>query len=124
MPLLYGEGDRAFDRLQDEIVKVDADHSLLAWGLSPPHSDLTGHVELLEGRGLTRRQRSQPEKSPFARSPRFFEHCKDILRGDSLYQGPYMTTNKGLQITFPVVRIGSTIYGLLNCYRREFENLL
>lgn len=31
MPLLYGEGDRAFQRLQEEIMKVNADMSLFAW---------------------------------------------------------------------------------------------
>ncbi|KAJ4266994.1 hypothetical protein NW762_003092 [Fusarium torreyae] len=31
MPLLYGETDRAFYRLQEEIIKVNEDVSLLAW---------------------------------------------------------------------------------------------
>ncbi|KPM34429.1 hypothetical protein AK830_g12140 [Neonectria ditissima] len=31
MPLLYGEGERAFQRLQEEIIKVDEDASILAW---------------------------------------------------------------------------------------------
>ncbi|KAK4952455.1 hypothetical protein LTR10_009261 [Elasticomyces elasticus] len=31
MPLLYGEGDRAFVRLQEEIVRISTDHSILAW---------------------------------------------------------------------------------------------
>ena len=35
MPLLYGEGTKAFDRLQEEILKRSYDHSLLAWGLLP-----------------------------------------------------------------------------------------
>lgn len=33
MPLLYGEGDRAFIRLQEEIMKDSDDQSLFAWGL-------------------------------------------------------------------------------------------
>ncbi|KAF2402813.1 hypothetical protein EJ06DRAFT_536366 [Trichodelitschia bisporula] len=33
MPLLYGEGRKAFIRLQEEIVKTTADHSILALGL-------------------------------------------------------------------------------------------
>src|ERR1700761_496570 len=32
MPLLYGEGDKAFRRLQDEIMKFSDDQSLFAWG--------------------------------------------------------------------------------------------
>ncbi|KAF2651895.1 HET-domain-containing protein [Lophiostoma macrostomum CBS 122681] len=31
MPLLYGEGDRAFFRLQEEIMRVSDDRSLFAW---------------------------------------------------------------------------------------------
>ncbi|KAK5198598.1 hypothetical protein LTR47_007594 [Exophiala xenobiotica] len=31
MPLLYGEGERAFVRLQEEIIKVSTDYSLFAW---------------------------------------------------------------------------------------------
>lgn len=31
MPLLYGEGYKAFCRLQEEIIRVYADHSILAW---------------------------------------------------------------------------------------------
>ncbi|PMD14471.1 HET-domain-containing protein [Hyaloscypha hepaticicola] len=33
MPLLYGEGIRAFRRLQEEIIKETDDQSLFAWGL-------------------------------------------------------------------------------------------
>jgi hypothetical protein len=32
MPLLYGEGDRAYKRLQKEIMKITDDHSILCWG--------------------------------------------------------------------------------------------
>jgi hypothetical protein len=31
MPLLYGEGFKAFQRLQEEILKVSEDYTLLAW---------------------------------------------------------------------------------------------
>ena len=31
MPMLYGEGERAFIRLQEEILRVSDDHSLFAW---------------------------------------------------------------------------------------------
>src|SRR5450755_1681993 len=31
MPMLYGEGERAFIRLQEEIMKVSDDDSLFAW---------------------------------------------------------------------------------------------
>ncbi|KAK3367356.1 hypothetical protein B0T24DRAFT_491092, partial [Lasiosphaeria ovina] len=34
IPLLYGEGDRAFLRLQQEIIRASSDESLFCWGLS------------------------------------------------------------------------------------------
>ncbi|KAK3324499.1 heterokaryon incompatibility protein-domain-containing protein [Cercophora scortea] len=35
MPLLYGEGDRAFHRLQEEILRRTEDYTLLAWTSNP-----------------------------------------------------------------------------------------
>ncbi|KAJ9642606.1 hypothetical protein H2204_002254 [Knufia peltigerae] len=40
MPLLYGEGERAFVRLQEEIIKVSTDYSIFAWSA---HSTDKGH---------------------------------------------------------------------------------
>ena len=38
MPTLYGEGERAFQRLQEEIMKQSTDTSLFAWGGTPLQS--------------------------------------------------------------------------------------
>ncbi|KAH6681655.1 putative ankyrin repeat-containing protein [Halenospora varia] len=40
MPLLYGEGERAFTRLEEEIMKVSDDYSLFAWKSSEKHGGL------------------------------------------------------------------------------------
>jgi len=40
MPLLYGEGERAFTRLQEELMKVSDDHSLFAWKSSEEYGGL------------------------------------------------------------------------------------
>ncbi len=40
MPLLYGEGDRAFVRLQEEYIRQHNDPSLLAWGLGVPCAEV------------------------------------------------------------------------------------
>jgi len=37
MPMLYGEGAKAFIRLQEEIMKVSDDTSILCWGYKQPH---------------------------------------------------------------------------------------
>ncbi|KAL0932397.1 HET domain-containing protein [Colletotrichum truncatum] len=42
MPLLYGEGNRAFRRLQEEILKAAEDYSLLAWASSRGSSGVAG----------------------------------------------------------------------------------
>lgn len=84
MPLLYGEGSRAFLRLQQEIVRVSDDMSIFAW-------DDVGSETL----------------SMFARSPACFLDRGDIRLG--VRSGPeadlserldtsYATTHKGLQI--------------------------
>ena len=41
MPLLYGEGDKAFIRLQEEILKESADTSILAWDASDKDESLS-----------------------------------------------------------------------------------
>jgi hypothetical protein len=41
MPMLYGEGDKAFHRLQEEILKISDDPTIFAWsGLSETHCGL------------------------------------------------------------------------------------
>ena len=59
MPLLYGEGERAFQRLQEEILRQSEDDSLFA------HN---GHDVL-------------------AKSPGWFEDCADVTRFDDAW--PY-----------------------------------
>jgi hypothetical protein len=49
IPLLYGEGRKAFIRLQEEILRVSADHSLFAWGLQPTIDEISpGRAEVAE----------------------------------------------------------------------------
>lgn len=40
MPMLYGEGERAFIRLQEEILKVTNDQSLFAWRSTEEHGGI------------------------------------------------------------------------------------
>ncbi|KAI6020594.1 hypothetical protein EDC04DRAFT_404610 [Pisolithus marmoratus] len=35
MPMLYGEGEKAFQRLQLEIIRMSSDHSIFAWSTDP-----------------------------------------------------------------------------------------
>jgi hypothetical protein len=63
MPLLYGEGEHAFIRLQEEIMKNTTDHTIFAWtsdlysftevpgllALTPAHFSKSGNYVQPEG---------------------------------------------------------------------------
>jgi hypothetical protein len=101
LPMLYGEGDRAFVRLQEEIMKRSEDYTIFAWKSSGPGPSR---------RGL------------FARSPSEFTErlqagSKTIpsLYGISQYTrpshqiyNPAAMTSRGLLITLPLLR-GDTL---------------
>jgi ankyrin repeat protein len=40
MPMLYGEGEKAFIRLQEEIMRVSDDHSIFAWRSAEDHGGI------------------------------------------------------------------------------------
>ncbi|KAI0377247.1 HET-domain-containing protein [Hypomontagnella monticulosa] len=87
MPLLYGEGRKAFTRLQEEVIRNTYDHTILARdvGLGLPTSSLT--------------------RAPcLATSPDAFrEWDAEIMltkpRGDH-----YLPTNLGIHISLPIIR--------------------
>jgi hypothetical protein len=82
MPLLYGEGNKAFMRLQLEIIKVSDDDSIFAWVHEPPR-DHTANSGLL------------------ANSPSAFHQSGNICAGgpDRPLASPYSMTNQGLEIS-------------------------
>ncbi|KFY07970.1 hypothetical protein V492_06653 [Pseudogymnoascus sp. VKM F-4246] len=94
MPMLYGEGDRAFIRLQEEIMKDSDDHSLFAWS-----SDST------EARGL------------LARSPADFAICAAVDVTHSRWnKEPYAISNLGLRIQLPMIPYSMDTYlAALDC---------
>jgi hypothetical protein len=107
MPLLYGEGDRAFLRLQEEIIRISDDHSIFAWD---------------------RALRSAPSVSCFAASPSLFRRGSLVVPfgRKRTAVSPYSLTNQGLQISLPIIQKRSKdgkdiTYGLLNCH---WENTL
>lgn len=80
MPLLYGGGDNAFRRLQEEIIKSTHDFSLLAW--TPP--------DTVEG-----------EYCGFlAHSVEYFASCSDVssVADPLLGEGELSMSNKGLKV--------------------------
>ncbi|KAK4108973.1 hypothetical protein N656DRAFT_783639 [Canariomyces notabilis] len=82
MPLLYGEGKRAFIRLQEEIIKDTNDPSLFGWLLDSEQASSQKHWGIL------------------APSPAAFADCADIeLRVDPMHNNECAITSKGLRFT-------------------------
>lgn len=90
MSLLYEEGDRAFRRLQNEIIKTSFDDSVFAWS---PWDSISKSVdfEALERQdsGDTGRS-SKPFMPPLAPSPRSFS----CLKHKDLPAAPAMRAGK------------------------------
>lgn len=109
MPLLYGEGQKAFIRLQEEILREYEDESLFAWECKTP-----GWVC-----GL------------LAPSPAAFEFSANImpcLTQSSVQSGPIVITNRGIRLEVPVepypksTRGFSDVYIIrLNCKPMAFD---
>jgi len=91
MPLLYGEGQKAFQRLQEEILKRSNDQSLFAWTAA---SSQSSDSSLMGGF--------------LSHSPRDFEFSNKYISYKYFSRGleqPHSMTNMGLCIKFPVIKV-------------------
>ncbi|KAK1580676.1 LOW QUALITY PROTEIN: uncharacterized protein LY79DRAFT_651327 [Colletotrichum navitas] len=106
MPLLYGEGERSFIRLQEEILKEIDDQSLFLWGLSP--DETTNSDDLF---GLF-------AKSPKSFSQVEFGHVRPLPPSESHESSPASVTNQGLRtnmLLIPVRPETDEYYAVLDC---------
>jgi hypothetical protein len=108
MPLLYGEGEQAFVRLQEEIIRRNGDDSILAWGLKPRIEHPLGLVpdkvkDAMKG-GTSPYSQST---DILAKSPKDFVHCAGLGYGVGS-TSPFRLTNTGLRIELPLVPIYET----------------
>jgi len=71
MPMLYGESERAFYRLQREIISQTNEHNILAWQPIPQAWDVTAVL---------------------APSPKYFEHSANI-RASTSHRKEHLTTH-------------------------------
>ncbi|KAF2029555.1 hypothetical protein EK21DRAFT_112764 [Setomelanomma holmii] len=108
MPLLYGEGLRAFTRLQQEIMKKTNDDSIFAWGLDTDIDTQTeNYLQPAPERGAVRSQHSLVFGHLPDRSPKDFENCGQVqIAGVSTTA--FTATNAGLQIELPVLPLFPT----------------
>ncbi|KAF4457933.1 hypothetical protein F53441_286 [Fusarium austroafricanum] len=95
MPLLYGEGEKAFYRLQEEIMRVSDDHSLFAWKYSGARGGL------------------------LAPTPSAFKDSGAIIPWNPFtpYNSPFTMTNKGVHMDAPFIALDTSGHGLcvLHC---------
>lgn len=111
MPLIYGEGTKAFRRLQEAIMSSTNDQSLFAWGtIVGKPGEL---IERPKNSGIGALPWKLPrERLPlmglFARSPVDFQHSDDIVPVDHSYthhhnrRNPPVIINKGALVSLVI----------------------
>ena len=120
MPLLYGEGNKAFQRLQLEVMRVSNDQSIFAWEM-PKQWDFS--------------KQSYPHSGMLAPTPEWFRESSNINLpppgAREIGTMPYAMTNKGLQLQIPERQLSQQKYSEtcpmafeLNCYRGRNTNML
>jgi hypothetical protein len=103
MPLIYGEGTRAFYRLQLEMMQGSSDHTIFAWNPLPEDD-----FELMGILAPSPRQFRDAAKIKVANLPR-------MIPVESMYT-TYGITNLGMRISLPRLDSSYTGYiSLLNC---------
>jgi hypothetical protein len=86
MPLLYGERDKAFVRLQEEILRSSNDQSIFAWKYRPNDA-------VFWRKGL------------LASSPRLFWDAREVQSfGNFGRSEPLVLTNAGIQVSFFILK--------------------
>ncbi|KAL2693895.1 hypothetical protein Neosp_000461 [[Neocosmospora] mangrovei] len=106
MPLIYGERDKAFQRLQHAIIREIDDQTILAWGTS-----FIGPGEI---------DQSHHEHQPLlAKSPYAFKDCGDLVPFSSLQANARLEIHQdGIRITSPILWdteiLGDTHYNPLS----------
>lgn len=101
MPLIYGEGERAFIRLQEEILKISEDYRIFAW-------------------------RSTDDRGGcLATSPESFASSRNIMQSDvsDIPNEPTIVSSRGIHMDLPFVGSRHKFHGfaILNCHERGRE---
>ncbi|KAI0439418.1 kinase-like domain-containing protein [Xylaria telfairii] len=104
MSLIYGEGDKAFLRLQEEIFMRIDDQSILAWGVSKEDG------------------RFEKPSSVFAKSPADFADTVAIHRFSENAPRAPVFTNRGLSISLPLTAASFQPVSSLLRYSTVYSN--
>ncbi|CAG9980518.1 unnamed protein product [Clonostachys byssicola] len=111
MSMIYGEGPRAFIRLQEEILRMTTDLSIFAWRTPNP--------DPLYGLHTFRGPRGEPYRGIFAESAAEFRSCGFIeLNKDQFqFRGEISLTNRGVKIHTAITHLDDDMFMLdLHCY--------
>ena len=123
MPMLYGEGKRAFHRLQLEIIRTSNDHSIFAWGRNDGR---TGSI-LADDPSFF----GDCANMVLMEHNRFIEYLKDRIPEEELRSieedrfGTFPITNRGIQIWLflrPYRDSRSVFQAWLPCYSHPFHS--
>jgi len=116
MPLLYGEEEKAFRRLQEEIIKSTADLSLFAWTIPSRLRSSEAH-ETRHYCGV------------LAEKPLYFAECGSLMRAPYVIGREFSVSNTGVRTRVQILieRISGTRgfrYVLpLDCFRNQQQSL-
>ena len=120
MPLLYGEGNHAFIRLQEEIMKVSDDQTVLAWGFErleaedyQDDSEIDREEDQVEDKDDDEDE-DFADVGVFANSPRSFRNSASLVPISHDKVSPFSMTNTGLQITLPITEYMVATVGILS----------
>lgn len=120
LPMLYGEGSKAFIRLQEEIMRSTDDQSLFAWAIRGATADYSSSSGLLA-----------PSPAAFAptgnvvpsTSPDFVKRAETPADGRiSQPLGTHVMTNRGLNIALHVRTALDQLHILYSTPKQSFEN--
>ncbi|KAF2104957.1 HET-domain-containing protein [Rhizodiscina lignyota] len=124
MPLLYGEGSKAFIRLEHEIIRNHDDDSIFAWSVTKAVLEPSFDPSSLW---------SLPNTGMLAASPAEFRNCGNFCHhvfGGRDFEPPSITS-RGVRLEHPLVSLDRTfgnefsgiLLMLLNCtLRRNYHN--
>ncbi|KAF4619074.1 hypothetical protein G7Y89_g14774 [Cudoniella acicularis] len=106
MPMIYGEKEQAFIRLQLEIMKNSDDHSILAWGFTSDPDTAGGNPLAIPGGALATSPADFANSSGVFPCTGYEQQTADLfefLGGSLRMQVPLVTNSAG------------QVFGLLNC---------
>lgn len=119
IPLLYGEGTKAFFRLQEEIMKSTEDQSLFAWGLDPVVYPLSPRAKPIDERNSASESDGVLLKGLMAESPEYFWHSGCVkwtaLHWPGYSESQAIIRRHNIRIKLPIISQGDISYAILAC---------